>query len=246
MKHTSNAAIILAITIITYTFTLHPAIQPYLFRLFVFYLVFSLDGVIFYAWARHRNVTTRATTLIIYMFSVTILFFVGMTGWFMSPFFYLFYVLAVLYAFMFSPQVSFVFVVALIGLYLPFSLKMPILYNAVTIGSLLMIVPVINYLQKKYLSAKQTENKIVILEQENQRFKNKADEFLNNKVTKISFNVRALASDIRQIALYREKGTKKIEDKRQLKKIVTLSNTLLKQIGNFEEKTTGRKLAHHK
>lgn len=150
-----QTVIIITITLATYIFTLHPAVKPFLYRLFVFYLTFSLWGLIYYAWSKHRNVTTASINLIIYIASVTILFLVGMTGWFFSPFVYLLYLMAIAFSFLFSRAAATFFIVILTGLYIPHIDDVPIWYSAVILLSLFGTLLVVDFLMVCHLRIKE-------------------------------------------------------------------------------------------
>lgn len=241
MNKKLHAVLVSVTTVITFIFTLHPAIQPYLFRFFELYVICSLFAFAYYYWARKKKITTKITPISVYLVSVTILFVVGLTDWFYSPFIYLLYLLAILYSFVFSPVVTLFFCLTLIGLFLPYTQSVPLWYSGIMFSSLLGIIPLTNYLQRQHLLVKQAEKKVLILEDGKRQFKDTADEYLHNKVSRVATQIREQADDIRQLANYSANLKKKYKSAAILDEIIELSNGLLRTINEFEEKTTGRK-----
>lgn len=231
-------------TIITFIFTLHPSVQPFLFRFFQIYLFFSIFGFSYYYWSRKKNITTKTNVLLVYIVSVTILFVVGLTDWFLSPFIYLLYLLAICYGFIFSPLVTVIFCLTLFGLFLPYTQLVPFWYSVIAFVSLFGIIPLTRYLQHQYLMVKESEKKVLILDDGKNQFIDTADEYLHNKVSRVASQIRGQADDIRQLASYSSKLKKKYKSAAILDEIIELSNSLLKTVNDFEEKTTGRKIGH--
>jgi len=118
--------------------------------------------------------------------------------------------------------------------------------DVITIISLVSVVPLTYFLQKEYLDLKQTEKKVLILEEDSKELKNKVDEVLTNKITKFSVDLRQPVNDIRQVALVcmKSKDPKKIQE--ALHKIAILGRESLDQIERFEVAVTGKGLVHTK
>lgn len=149
-----NAVLVSFITIFVYIATSQRAFDLYLVKLFQFYLVFSMCAFIYYIWAKHKTVHKRSISYFIFILSTTVLFLVGLTGWYSSPFFYLLYLLAILYTFIFSGFTTFVFIIILIGLFIPNIGSIDIGFDLVTIGALCTVVPLSYFLKREYQKLK--------------------------------------------------------------------------------------------
>ncbi len=143
-----SSLIVGAATVFVYFMTIVPSTKIYVSKFFIFYLIFSLAGFIYYQWSHRGNIETRTSNQFIFLLSMTVLLWVGITGWYFSPFFYLLYLLGVLYAFIFSPLVTFVFVTVLSVLFLPNVGSIDVSFDIVTLLSLFSMVPLTYFLQK--------------------------------------------------------------------------------------------------
>ena len=102
-----------------------------------------------------------------------------------------------------------------------------------TLFSLILIMPLSSFLQKKYLHLKESEKKILVIREEIEEDENKLKEVLGNKITKESVEVKEPISDINQISLYFQKSSKK-PTKKDWAKISTLAQKALSIIDKFE------------
>src|SRR3989338_11684736 len=99
--------------------------------------------------------------------ALIILLLVGGTGWFLSPFFFLLYLLPMYLGFLYVPSVAFGFLAALLIIF-SFSVgdEVNLSFDIMTLLSLLLVIPLVIYLRKKFLILKQTDKDILILEEE--------------------------------------------------------------------------------
>jgi hypothetical protein len=216
-----------------YFFTTNPGTQPYGFHLFAVCLLFLLSYFLF---------KKKQKLLLSYLSAATVFSLVGMTGWFSSPLFYLLYILAISLAFIFDTVIPFLMSVSLVILFLPTIAKGDLIVNAFTFFSISILPPLAHYLRTEYLSLKENQKKILILEESHSKYKNKLENVLSNKISRFIVSVKEPINDIKQLSYVLSKSKDpKIVDKKQ-EKIISLADTALSRLSEFEEKTTGSKL----
>ena len=177
---------------------------------------------------------------------VCLMLWVGVTGWFFSPFFYILYLVAIVLAFMYSPFVTFAFTITLLGLFAPNIGSIDTTIDIITMLSLFSVVPLTYFLQKEYLRLKENEKKVLILDDEKRILKNKVDEVLLNKVIKFSAQLRQPVNDMRQLALVAQRHKDPSKVSKAFHQIIKLGEESLNRIEEFEEKVTGINLVHTK
>src|SRR3990167_3294972 len=196
MNNKINGLLVASTTIFVYFVTILPQTKMYVTRLFLFYFVFTICAFLYHLWINHRKLSSNTTNQFVFILSTTALFWVGLTGWYFSPFFYLLYLLGILYAFIYSPFVTFIFASILSFLFFPNIGSIDVGFDIVTLLSLFSMVPITYFLQKEYLRLKESENKVLILERENQKYKNKVDEVLGNRITRVAVDLKQPINDI--------------------------------------------------
>lgn len=241
-----HAVFVSATTIITFIFTLHPNVQPFLLPFLKLYALCSIFGFIYYFWTKKKKISTITNTIFVYIISVTILFVVGLTQWFYSPFMYLLFLLAIMYGFIFSRFVTLIFSLTLIALFVPYMQTVPLWFSFMMILSFLVLYPLTRYLQDVFLISKQSEKKVLILDDGNEPSKDTAEEYLHNKISAVATQARQHTSDIKQLASYGLKTKSEERKAKMLSLIMELSDNLLRIMDAFEEKTTGRKMVRTK
>ncbi len=232
-----------AVTIVVFLLTTFTGTSTIVNSMFLLYIAIAFFGSLYFPVARKniRNKTVLSTYMLIIF--VAMLFWVGVTGWFFSPFFYLLCLLAIVLSFILSPFATLLFVITLVGLFSPNIGSIDVTLDFITIMSLFSIVPITYYLQKEYLYLRQQEKKVLILEEETQDLRNKVDEVLRNRVIKFAVNVRQPVNDMKQMAIFAQtEGKEKIHT--ALKKIAKLGDESLSLIEDFEVSVTGKKLVH--
>lgn len=244
MKSKKAAVVVAAVTLLVYFLTSSPATRPLVNSLFILYIFVAGAGIMYWPFAREALKDDLLQSLYFFAIFSSMLFWIGVTGWFFSPFFYLLYLLAIMISFMFSPFTTFIFVIVLLGLFSPNIGSIDLTIDIVTMVSLFSVVPLTYFLQKEYLQLKQAEKKVLILEEQSRELKNKVDEVLMNKVVKFAVDVRQPVNDMRQLAMVALKSQKVDKAREALKKIADLGEKSLDQIESFEEAVTGKKLVH--
>lgn len=198
--------------------------------------------VIYGFWQAKKDQSATKSPTFIFILTSTVLFLVGATGWFFSPFFFTLYLLTIVLAFVFSPAVSFGFVAALVGLF-SFNIgEVDLAYDFLVVLSLLTTIPLSLYLRKEYLRLKEAEKEILVLEKEKRQYQTSVEEVLANKINSFAVNLRQPINDVKLLA-YRLKNLKnnaEIEKYRQ--RIITSSEESLHLLKSFEEEATGKKL----
>src|SRR6266849_5060431 len=114
-QHVVDSLILALLILGVYIFTISPLTRSYapygLILCFFFFGMLSIlgTGKQSYLW-RMQNGIYR---VLFFTFVMAILLWIGTTGWVFSPFFYVLYMLALCLALLFSPSVSFAFVLVL-------------------------------------------------------------------------------------------------------------------------------------
>ncbi|MDO8497463.1 MAG: hypothetical protein Q7S61_02860 [bacterium] len=224
---------LLALVLAVYIFTVHPFTKSYSFHILVFFLIFFIGSVIF--WKKN-------TSRIVFSGIGFVIFAIGITGWFFSPFFSWLYIIAIALTFLYSRRVSIFFVAMLIGLLLPNVGSIDVGLDILTLLSLVFIVPLSFFLHKEYLHLKEKENKILILKEEQKKFRTLVHEVLSNKITKFAVDLREPLNDIKQLAQYSLGAAPDKNHNSNIKKIADLSEKGLTYLKKFEEQVTGIKL----
>lgn len=234
------------ITLCTYFVSILPATRSVVSSFFMVYIFVAGAGILYWPFARKTIKSTAVMTLYFGAIFVSLLMWIGITGWFFSPFFYFLYLLAIMLAFIYSPLTTLAFVLVLVGLFIPNIGSIDSTVDIITVISLLSVVPLTHLLQREYLQLKQTEKKVLILEEKGKEMKNKVDEVLANKISNFAVTLRQPVNDIRQVALLALRGKKDVRYDDVLHKIVVLGRESLDQIERFEEGVTGKELLHTK
>ena len=247
MRKNYSAIIIPTIILFVYGLTSNMELKQYVHYLFRFYLFFSSGALIYFFWLKQKKIKTATIPLIFYIITTTVLFWVGLTGWFFSPFFYFAYILGIVLAFIFSVRTTITYIGSLCLLFFYTAPQDDWFLNILILTSFAVIIPITHVLQRTYLSLKQQEKKILILEDEIKNYENNSlNRFLANKVDRFAIELRQPSADIRQLADY----TRNIKDRNKIRhnlnKISRLGEELINKINHFEKQTTGKKVVHKK
>lgn len=172
--------------------------------------------------------------------TLTILFLVGGTGWFLSPFFFLLYLLPIYLGFLYTPAVAFGFLAALLVIFSSSVGEVDLSFDVFTLLSLLLVIPLLIYLRKKYLILRQTNKDILILQEESGiADTDTIGSLLSNKVTKLGVTVRQPLSFISQAAtVLLEEDLEPKEATQFIKRIKTTATETLDYIRDFEGDTS--------
>ena len=213
-----------------YILTIHPLTKVYSFWMVIFFFALSFSTYLF----RRNNLNYFVVSV-----SLFVLFLVGMTGWYFSPFFNWLYLLAIAMSFLYDPEISAIFVLVLVGLFLPNIGAIDVMLDMLFIASLVFIIPLTYFLRREYLKLKENEKKILILEKERAHYKDKVEEVLSNKMIRFAVELREPINDIKQIAYFMEENGHL--DKEKNAKIIKLAERSINELKKFEEDTTGKK-----
>jgi hypothetical protein len=246
MKKITSFLIIPTITLFVFGLTNTPEIKPLVYRIFIFYLFFTASSVGYYIWIEHKRIRSNNIYIVFYIIMMTVLFWVGLSGWFFSPFFYLVYILSIAMAFIFSTFTSFSFLIVLSFLYFNNYSDIDLFLDLLMLMSFLLVIPVTYYLKRQYLYLKQKRKQILILEEATVKTDSSVDKILANKVNRFATNIRQPVNDIRQIALHIKTVKNQREVNTSLKKMADLGEKIIKDINAFEKKTTGERVIHKK
>lgn len=176
--------------------------------------------------------------------SLIILLLVGGTGWFLSPFFFLLYLLPIYLGFLYVPAVAFGFLAALLVIFASSVGEVDIAFDIMTLLSLLLVIPLVMYLRRKYLVLRQTDRDILILEDES-RIKDVGTigKLLSNRVTSLGVNVRQPLTFIKQASeLLMEGKLDEKETKESIKRIRTTATETLEMVRSFEGETSANEV----
>ncbi|MDA1169457.1 MAG: hypothetical protein O3A36_03910 [bacterium] len=176
--------------------------------------------------------------------SVVILLLVGGTGWFLSPFFFLLYLLPIYLGFLYVPSVAFGFLSALLIIFASSVGEVNVSFDVMTLLSLLLVIPLVIYLRKRFLILKQTDKDILILEEDSGiKDTDTIAILLANRITNLGVTIRQPLSFIKQAAmvLLEEDLTPK-EATEYLKRIKSTAIESLKDIREFEGDTSANEV----
>lgn len=245
--HTYKQSFFIALlTLGVYLLTTSPATKQIVSTFYLTYILLAVVGIAYWPFIRSTlsNELIRKTYLLVVF--VSLMLWIGVTGWFVSPFFYFLFLIAIVLGFVYSTFTTLLFVVVLIGIFLPNVGSIDFSLDFVTVLTLASVVPLTHFLQTEYLHIKQTENKILILKDEEKTIRNQVDHVLANKISKFAVDLREPVNDVRQVALQAIKNIQHKEAREAFHKIAILSRESLDQIEMFEEASTGQSLIHTK
>ncbi|MEX1997693.1 MAG: hypothetical protein WEA04_03400 [Candidatus Andersenbacteria bacterium] len=172
--------------------------------------------------------------------TLTILLLVGATGWFFSPFFFLLYLVPLYLGFLYNPLVAFAFLAALLVIF-SFSVgEIDAAYDIMTLLSLLLVIPLVIYLRKKYLILRQSHKDILILEADSGiKSVDTIAYLLNNRVTNLGVTVRQPLTYIKQAAtVLLEEDLNLEEATNYVERIRTTATEALDHVRKFEGDTS--------
>lgn len=194
-----------------------------------------------YLLKKRAEVATQKLRFI-YLLLLTVLFLVGSTGWFFSPFFFILYLTTLLLAFVVSMPASLSFVLMLVLLF-SFNIgEVDLAYDFLVVLSLLTTIPLSIYLRKEYLQMKQAKKEILVLKEEEKRKENIVDEVLTNKMHHFATVLRESINDAKTMAYHMKDLSSKKDIEEHRKDIIATTEKALGQVKEFEEATTGNKL----
>jgi hypothetical protein len=237
-KNTQQAGIFVVLTVAVFFLSKIAITAP--FRLQMTMGALLVLGL--YSYLNRGKESIQTTDTFIYLLTLFALFLISATGWFISPFFFLLYLLAILLGFLFEPIVSIIFVGTLVVLFSLNIGEVDITYDFLVILSLLSVVPLSLYLRKKYLELKSLEKEILILRKDKQKTENVVEDLLSNTMINFATEIRQPINDTKQLT-YRIKEIQKNKEIATLAdRVMSSSDEALRIVKKFEEDATGKKL----
>lgn len=173
--------------------------------------------------------------------AATVLCLVGGTGWFLSPFFFLLYLLPIYLGFLYVPMVAFSFLAALLIIFAGSAGEVELAFDIMTLLSLLLVIPLVVYLRRKYLILRQTTKDILILEEDKSGIKDMdtISRLLANRVTNLGVTIRQPLTFIKQAAtLILQNDLDEKEQTKQITRIRTTAAEALEHVRQFEGDTS--------
>jgi hypothetical protein len=232
----SRTALFFFLPFIAYVLSSIPALTRYTIHLALLLFVVAIG----LSFVKNPKLNLLKTTIN----SLIILLLVGGTGWFLSPFFFLLYLLPVYLGFLYVPSVAFGFLAALLVIF-AFSVgEVEASFDIMTLLSLLLDVPLVIYLRKKYLILKQTDKDILILEDGSGiKDTDTIASLLANRITNLGVTIRQPLSFIKQAAtVLIEEDLSPKEATEYLKRIRATATESLKDIREFEGDTSANEV----
>lgn len=235
-KHTF---ITTGITLAVYAITKNPVTS----YLKLYFALLGLLSVIIYGYfVVQKGGKIGQVKIMIILSAVFALFLVSATGWFVSPFFFMLYLLAILLGFTFAPSASVAFVLTLSALFSFDIGTIDIAYDYLTVLSLLTVIPITFYLRKEYLSLKEAEKTILVIRKDEKVYQNKVENLLANKVNDFAVNLRQPINDTKQLAFLLKKTNAHEAIVKNVDRIIASAEESLRMLQTFEEEATGKRL----
>lgn len=236
MKRIGKTALFFLLPLLVAFWTSTPLVSPYTIHiaLILFMCAIALG------FAKSARLGLAKTVL----HALIILFLVGGTGWFLSPFFFLLYLLPIYLGFLYTPFVAFGFLTALLIIFSASVGEVNLSFDIFTLLSLLLVVPLLIFLRKKYLVLRQTDKDILILQDESGiKDTDTIASLLSNRITKLGVTVRQPLSFIKQAAqVLLEEDLTPAEATEYLKRIQSTATESLEEVSEFEGDTSANEV----
>lgn len=229
------------LALVIYLFTINDQTRVFALPVLALCLLLIVGVYIFTLHSKSDMHQKKTFQILLFACVSAILLWVGTTGWFLSPFFYLLYLVAVSLAFLFNTSAAFSFILVLVAILVPQIGGVNTNLNIFSLLSLLLIIPLSYFLRREYILRIEKEKKILILEKTHKTSETEVEKILANKITDLGARMREPINDIRQIALFAEKNGAP-RDEKDFAKIVISTSRAFDLLDAFEEESTGRKL----
>jgi hypothetical protein len=231
-----RSVIFFVLPLLVFTWTSVPIVTTYTLPLAIIVALIAI-GMAFVRTERFQLVKTVMNALII-------LLIVGGTGWFLSPFFFLLYLLPIYLGFLYVPTVAFGFLAALLLIFTSSVGEVDLAFDVMTLLSLLIAVPLLIYLRKKYLVLRQSTKDILILQDDSGiKDADTITKLLSNRVTNLGVTVRQPLTFIKQAAtLLLDHDLSAHEAATYIKRIKTTAAETLDHVRKFEGDTSSNEV----
>lgn len=231
--------IIVILTAAIFVITKNPYTSPFKLQMM---LVSLVSWICYGFYIRKRASNSLGSTFFVYLSVVTVLFLVGSTGWFFSPFFFTLYLSVFLLSFSISLPVSLAYGATLVLLFAFNIGEVNLAYDFLIVLSLLTTIPLSIYLRKEYLKLKESEKEILILKKEKEYYKSKVEEVLSNTMINFAANLKQPINDIKQLSYRLDKIKDKEEKDQYQERLINSSEEALRYLKEFEQEVTGKTL----
>lgn len=229
-----------ALPLLVLVWTSAPVVSSYTLHLGVLAIVAAVS----LTFARRGDTSLQLPRVILH--TLIILLLVGGTGWFLSPFFFLLYLLPFYLGFLYVPSVAFGFLAAILVIFASSVGEVDIAFDLMTLLSLLLVIPLIIYLRRKYLVLRQSNKEILILENESHiKDAGTISSLLSNRVTSLGVDMRQPLTFIKQAAILLVEGRHMLtqeEADQQIERIRTTAEEALELVRSFEGETSANKV----
>lgn len=230
---------VFVITLGTYWFTTYSVTSPFGIQATLF-LLFVITFVIYFL--ERKGAIMYQVKRLVMLLALFILFWVGSTGWFVSPFSFGLHLLMVMLSFFFPASVALGFAIALFTIIMTTIGQGDMTMKALEILSLLTSIPLTFYFRDKFLRFKEEQKMILILKRQHMEHENKVENVLNNTFTRFCAHLRSPLSQVRLLAYHMESIRDPGHMERERTKLIHAIEEALSQLAYFEEETTGEKL----
>jgi hypothetical protein len=140
------------------------------------------------------------------LWTLFVLFLVGASGWYTSPFFFALYLIAIGIGFIYTPAVTVAFTASLVIVFALFA-DVKVEFDYLVLLSLLSVIPITIGLRRSFLVVQQQRKGILILEPEGKKSGiTSLDAVLENRVNKISILLRQPVTYLKQGLALLEEG----------------------------------------
>lgn len=177
-----------------------------------------------------------------------VLFLVGGTGWFLSPFFFLLYLVPIYLGFLYNAAVAFGFLAALLVIFSSSVGEVDVSYDIMTLLSLLLVIPLVIYLRRRFLILRQSEKDILILQEDSGiKDTDTISRLLSNRITNLGVTVRQPLTFIKQAAtVLLDSNLEPKESTMFIQRIRTTATETLEHVRKFEGDTSVNEVLSNK
>lgn len=238
IPHLSALSVVI-LTFAIFALTKNPLTSPFKLQMALLSMM-VLTIFVLYVHRKEQAIAENKTFIVLLISSV--LFLVGATGWFFSPFFFSLYLMSIVLAFILGPSASVGFIGALVTLFAFNIGEVDLAYDFLVVASLITSIPISFYLRREYLKLKEAQKDILVLEEEKKQYQSKVEEILANKINNLAVFLRQPITDIKLMAARLTKRKTKGELEKDSQRIVTSAEEALRILEGFEESTTDKKI----
>lgn len=170
---------------------------------------------------------------------LTLLLLVQNTGWFYSPLLFLIFLATIVTILIYSYWAGVFFLVSLTVLFLSYIDRNSPVYDYIRIAAFFTSLPLSVVFSAEFLRLKQSERKILILQEETQNYKSELERLRRNRLIWNDVLLRQSLATARNFALYWDSNSSGLPPKlqRDLKRMAKKLDEALADIKKFEEKT---------